>query len=69
MKVKGDLIKKENLKATFVRNFIGGIATGLGLTVGISLVAYLLGLLISAVGGLPVVGFTLNSILEALKSK
>lgn len=53
----------------FVRNFIGGIATGLGLTVGISLVAYLLGLLVPAFSGLPVVGFTLNSVLEALKSK
>lgn len=57
------------MKAIFVRNFIGGIATGLGLTVGISLVAYLLGLLIPTFGGLPVVGITLNSILEALKSK
>lgn len=61
--------KNDSLKHTFIRNFIGGIATGLGLTVGISLVAYLLGLLVSAFGGLPVVGFTLNSILEALKSK
>lgn len=57
------------LRTTFIHNFVGGIAWGLGLTVGISLVAYLLGLLVSAFGGLPIIGITLNSILEALKTK
>ena len=69
MKGKEQEIKRESLKRTFVRNFVGGIATGLGLTVGISLVAYFVGLLVPAFGGLPVIGNTLNSILEALKSK
>mgnify|MGYP001577908109 FL=1 len=69
MKMKGEEMKRERLRTIFFRNFIGGIATGLGLTVGISLVAYLLGLLVSTFGGLPVIGFALNSILEALKSK
>lgn len=65
--------KRERLRNIFFRNFIGGIATGLGLTVGISLVAYLLSLSVSAFGGLPVVGNTfsniINSVLEALKGK
>jgi hypothetical protein len=67
------IYKKERLRTSFFRNFIGGIATGLGLTVGVSLVAYLLSLTVPAFGGLPVVGDSfaniINSILEALKGK
>lgn len=73
MKVKTEEIKRERLRNIFFRNFIGGIATGLGLTVGISLVAYLLSLLIPTFGGLPVVGDSLtnifSSIVETLKGK
>lgn len=61
------------LRTTFVHNFVGGIAWGLGLTVGISLVAYILSFTVSAFGGLPLVGDILanvvNATLDALKNK
>lgn len=73
MKVKGDQIKRERLRTFFFRNFIGGIATGLGLTVGISLIAYLFSLLIPAFEGLPVIGNgtanIFSSIVETLRGK
>lgn len=60
-------------KTTFLHNFIGGVAWGLGLTVGLALVTYILSLSVSAFGGLPLVGDFIanivNSTLEALKNK
>jgi ABC-type amino acid transport system permease subunit len=61
------------LRNTFTHNFIGGIAWGLGVTVGLALIAYILSLLVNIFGGLPLVGDWLANIvdvtLEALKTK
>jgi ABC-type amino acid transport system permease subunit len=63
----------KTLKQTIVHNFVGGIFYGLGLTVGIAVLAYLLSLLVGALGGLPVVGDFLadivNATLDALQGK
>ena len=45
-------------------NFIGGIAWGLGVTVGISLIAYLLGLVLRAFEAMPFIGERLADIVE-----
>lgn len=54
----------ESLKRTFLRNFIGGIATALGLTVGIALVSYFLSFIVSSLGGLPLVDNFLANIVN-----
>lgn len=54
----------ESLKRTFVRNFVGGIATALGLTVGIALISYFLSFMVSSLGGLPLVGNFLANIVN-----
>lgn len=63
----------QKFKTTFLHNFIGGVAWGLGLTVGLALVTYILGLSVSIFGGLPLIGDLLANIvkstLEALQSK
>jgi uncharacterized membrane protein required for colicin V production len=64
---------KRTLKDTIIHSFIGGIFQGLGLTVGIALIAYFLSFIVNAIGGLPFVGDMLanvvNATLEALKHK
>lgn len=59
----------QSLKHTLIHNFVGGIAWGLGITVGVALVGYMLGLTVSAFGGLPLVGEFLATVVDAtLKS-
>jgi hypothetical protein len=43
-------------KRTIFRNFVLGIASALGATVGLAIILAILGVIIRAVGGLPVVG-------------
>ncbi|MBI4091801.1 MAG: hypothetical protein HY427_01185 [Candidatus Levybacteria bacterium] len=43
-------------KEIFVNNFIGGIAWGLGATVGLAIVLTIIGFLISKAGLVPIVG-------------
>jgi hypothetical protein len=59
---------------TMVRdNFIGGMVWALGATVGIALIAALLGLLVNVLGGVPFVGERLADLVsatnQALKGK
>lgn len=57
------------LKDTLIHNFFGGIAWGLGITVGVTIIAYILSGVVSAVGGLPFIGkFLANIVSETLKS-
>lgn len=51
-------------KRTFLFNFIGGVAWGLGVTAGISLIAYLLGLSLKTFEAMPLVGEKLADIVE-----
>jgi len=60
MKVIGPRIKN-----TLLHNFVGGIAWGLGLTVGISVLAAFLSLVLTKAGGLPLVGGWLAGLVEA----
>lgn len=66
-------VLSEKLSKTFVHNFVGGMAWGLGVTVGLAVVAYILGMSVSVFGGLPLIGDWLanivNATLEALKNK
>lgn len=56
---------RRSLKQTIIHSFIGGIFTGLGLTVGIAIVAYILGHFVNIFGGLPIVGYYLANIVSA----
>lgn len=57
------------LRDTMIHNFFGGIAWGLGITVGIAFIAYILGGAVSLVGGLPLIGkFLANIVTETLKA-
>lgn len=47
---------KENYISIFLKNFIGGIGWAVGATIGFALFISLIGLLLSHLGGLPVIG-------------
>ena len=46
-------------------NFIGGIAWALGATLGIALIAAILGILVNVLGGVPFIGEKLADIVSA----
>jgi hypothetical protein len=48
----------------FINNFIGGIAWGLGATVGVSLLITVLGIVAAQVGVIPVVGTFVSNIIS-----
>ncbi len=56
---------RRKLRETMLHSFVGGIFTGLGITVGIAILAYILSLIVNLVGGLPLVGNYLANIIEA----
>ena len=50
-----------------VNNFLGGIAWGLGVTIGLTIVLALLGVLVNAVGVVPVVGDFIVQIIDYIE--
>lgn len=56
-------------KEIFFNNFIGGIAWGLGATVGFSLVLAILGIIIKNVNLVPFVGSFVSDVLNFVISK
>lgn len=61
------------LKNIMINSFVGGVFSGLGFTVGIALIAYILSMIVETLGGVPLVGDILANLvkatLEALKNK
>lgn len=55
----------ESFHRIFIANFIGGIGWVLGITVGLSLIGFLVSKLFEAVGGLPYVGEQIAIIIQA----
>ncbi len=53
------------LRFTIVHSFVGGIAWAVGLTLGVSLLVYLLGFVATALGGIPVIGEWLAQVIKA----
>lgn len=53
------------IKDTLIHNFLGGIAWSLGVTVGIAILAYILSNVVSAVGGVPLIGDWIARVVEA----
>lgn len=53
------------MKDTLIHSFFGGIAWGLGLTVGLTFVAFLLRQILGSVGGVPVIGDWIASVVKA----
>jgi len=53
---------KRNLKDMAFNNFVGGIAWGLGATVGVSLIIAILGILISKINLIPFIGTFVSQI-------
>jgi hypothetical protein len=49
-----------------VNNFLGGIAWGLGVTIGLSIVLAVLGLLANAIGVVPFVGNFVSEVIKYL---
>lgn len=47
---------KEGYFSIFLKNFVGGIGWAAGATIGFALLISLIGLLLSRLGGLPVIG-------------
>lgn len=46
----------KNRKEIIINNFIGGVAWGLGATVGLSIVIAILGIILSKINLIPIVG-------------
>jgi hypothetical protein len=49
----------------FINNFIGGLGWVLGITVGISLLAFILTIIMNALGGVPLIGSGIANIIKA----
>lgn len=54
-----------HVRHTLFHNFLGGLAWGVGLTVGISVLAYGLTLIVKALGGIPFIGAWFANIIQA----
>lgn len=54
-----------HLKHTLLHNFLGGLAWAVGITVGISILAYLLTIIATALGAIPLIGDWLAQIIKA----
>lgn len=51
-------------KQLIINNFLGGIAWGLGVTIGLSVVLAILGLLANVIGVVPIVGNFVSEIIK-----
>ncbi|OGY29682.1 MAG: hypothetical protein A3F33_00075 [Candidatus Woykebacteria bacterium RIFCSPHIGHO2_12_FULL_43_10] len=58
-----------NPRQLFIRSFLSGLFTGLGATVGLTLVLILVGWIFTLLGGLPLVGFWIKSLDQILIDK
>ena len=62
-----------HVRHTLLHNFLGGLAWAVGLTLGVSVLAYLLTVVATALGGVPLVGNffaqIITTTLDALKRK
>ena len=56
---------EKSLKKMLFHNFLGGIATAMGATVGFAIVIWLVSLILHQLGGLPIVGNFFASIVDA----
>ena len=65
------MVKKNkiNFKNIFATNFLGGIAWGLGATVGLAVILTLLGLFINKLNLVPIVGSFLADLLSPVLQK
>lgn len=45
-----------HVRHTLLHNFLGGLAWAVGLTLGVSILAYLLTIIATALGGVPLIG-------------
>ncbi|RJQ25386.1 hypothetical protein C4577_05780 [Candidatus Parcubacteria bacterium] len=55
---------KTSLKQMLINNFLGGIAWGLGVTIGLSIVLSILGIILKNVNLIPVVGQFVSQIVD-----
>ena len=62
--VKSFFTHKVNLRKVFVKNFIAGIAWGIGATIGLSLIFAIITSILKGLGGLPIVGTFFADLIE-----
>ena len=64
---------KIKLHRAFLLNFIGGMGWAFGMTVGFAFLAYIISLILCAIGGVPLIGTffanVINQTQDALNSK
>ncbi|MBL7158934.1 hypothetical protein ISS85_00450 [Candidatus Microgenomates bacterium] len=61
---KSFFVEKVDLKKVFVKNFIAGIAWGIGATIGLSLIFAIITSILKGLGGLPIVGTFFADLIE-----
>lgn len=57
---------KRSKKDIIINNFLGGIAWGLGATIGVSLILVILGFIASKANFIPVIGVFISNILDVV---
>lgn len=55
-------------KRLMIRSFISGVFTGLGATIGLSIVLILIGFILHLLGGVPVVGTYVGNVSKVIPS-
>jgi len=58
-------VKKIDLRRVFVKNFVAGIAWGIGASIGLSLIFTVTTAILRWLGGLPIIGNFLADVIEA----
>lgn len=54
-------------KQIFINNFLGGVAWGIGATIGASLLVSILGIILSQLDFIPIIGAFVSKILEFIE--
>ena len=60
-KYENTSVSKKNL---FINNFLGGVAWGLGATIGVALILTILGFIAQAVNPIPVIGTFISHLID-----
>jgi hypothetical protein len=61
-----EIVEKNNpLQKVFLSGFVGGIGWSLGITVGFSILVFIITQILSILGGLPLVGMWIADVVKA----
>lgn len=65
---KYEKVNRTNKKEIIINNFIGGIAWGLGVTVGLSIIFGILSFILNQINLIPVIGTFVSQIIDFISN-